>query len=156
MGLSALLVSTYWAMREPLLRGTSDRTGSTFSFICIPNLILTDNLGAVSLLDNNMKAVGILSALLLATCAAPAFAQISKEQVKERKLIKSSTQSELKQKASKVARKEAKKLYKPEFGISDSRFSCYARFPTGAYYICPPNNMDGKMQNCKVQMKFTL
>ena len=36
--------------------------------------------------------------------------------------------------------------YKPEFGISDSRFSCYARFPIGAYYICPPNNMDGKMQ----------
>ena len=47
-------------------------------------------------------------------------------------------------------------LLKPEFGISDSRFSCYARFPTCAYYICPPNNMDGKMQNCKVQMKFTL
>ena len=46
--------------------------------------------------------------------------------------------------------------YIPEFGISDSRFSCYARFPIGAYYICPPNNMDGKMQNCKVQMKFTL
>lgn len=50
----------------------------------------------------------------------------------------------------------AGKSYEPEFGISDSRFSCYARFPTGAYYICPPNNMDGKMQNCKVQMKFTL
>ena len=47
-------------------------------------------------------------------------------------------------------------FYIPEFGISDSRFSCYARFPTCAYYICPPNNMDGKMQNCKVQMKFTL
>ena len=46
--------------------------------------------------------------------------------------------------------------YGPEFGISDCRFSCYARFPIGAYYICPPNNMDGKMQNCKVQMKFTL
>ena len=30
VGLSALLVSTTWAMREPLLRGTSDRTGSTF------------------------------------------------------------------------------------------------------------------------------
>ena len=41
-------------------------------------------------------------------------------------------------------------IYQPEFGISDSRFSCYARFPIGAYYICPPNNMDGKMQNCKV------
>ena len=38
------------------------------------------------------------------------------------------------------------RAYKPEFGISDSRFSCYARFPTCAYYICPPNNMDGKMQ----------
>ena len=37
-------------------------------------------------------------------------------------------------------------IYKPEFGISDCRFSCYARFPIGAYYICPPNNMDGKMQ----------
>ena len=46
--------------------------------------------------------------------------------------------------------------YKPEFGISDSRFSCYFGFPTDAYYIYPPNNMDGKMQNCKVQIKFTL
>ena len=45
---------------------------------------------------------------------------------------------------------EADISYIPEFGISDSRFSCYARFPIGAYYICPPNNMDGKMQNCKV------
>ena len=47
-------------------------------------------------------------------------------------------------------------LSEPEFGISNCHFSCYARFPIGAYYICPPNNMDGKMQNCKVQMKFTL
>ena len=47
-------------------------------------------------------------------------------------------------------------FYIPEFGISDSRFSCYARFSIGAYYICPPNNMDGKMRNSKVQMKFTL
>lgn len=46
--------------------------------------------------------------------------------------------------------------YQPEFGISDSRFSCYVGFPTDAYYIYPPNNMDGKMQNCKVQIKFTL
>lgn len=46
--------------------------------------------------------------------------------------------------------------YKPEFGISDSRSSCYVGFPTDAYYIYPPNNMDGKMQNCKVQIKFTL
>ena len=35
VGLSALLVSTTWAMPEPLLRGTSDRTGSTFSCIYI-------------------------------------------------------------------------------------------------------------------------
>ena len=57
---------------------------------------------------------------------------------------------------SKVSGLVVKRIYKPEFGISDCRFSCYARFPIGAYYICPPNNMDGKMQNCKVQMKFTL
>lgn len=44
----------------------------------------------------------------------------------------------------------------PEFGISDSRFSCYVGVPTDAYYIYPPNNMDGKMQNCKIQIKFTL
>ena len=56
----------------------------------------------------------------------------------------------------KFARRLADQKYQPEFGISDCRFSCYARFPIGAYYICPPNNMDGKMQNCKVQMKFTL
>ena len=47
-------------------------------------------------------------------------------------------------------------IHKPEFGISDSRFSCYVGFPTDAYYIYLPNNMDGKMQNCKVQIKFTL
>jgi len=32
----ALLVSTTWAMPEPLLRGTSDRIGSTFSCIYQP------------------------------------------------------------------------------------------------------------------------
>ena len=46
----------------------------------------------------------------------------------------------------KLRRKEDPFDYEPEFGISDCRFSCYARFPIGAYYICPPNNMDGKMQ----------
>ena len=46
----------------------------------------------------------------------------------------------------KVIRHESLGIYIPEFGISDCRFSCYARFPIGAYYICPPNNMDGKMQ----------
>ena len=47
VGLSALLVSTNWAMREPLLRGTSDRTGSTFwslvSFIKKSHKMNTDN-----------------------------------------------------------------------------------------------------------------
>ena len=41
VGLSALLVSTTWAMREPLLRGTSDRTGSTF-FVYIRIGIVTN------------------------------------------------------------------------------------------------------------------
>lgn len=35
----ALLVSTTWAMPEPLLRGTSDRIGSTFSFVYILTII---------------------------------------------------------------------------------------------------------------------
>ena len=48
--------------------------------------------------------------------------------------------------SAKSKRKSAKATNLPEFGISDCRFSCYARFPIGAYYICPPNNMDGKMQ----------
>ena len=34
VGLSTLLVSTNWAMREPLLREASDKTGSTFLFVC--------------------------------------------------------------------------------------------------------------------------
>ena len=38
VGLSALLVSTDWAMREPLLRGTGNRTGSTFE----PELYFVD------------------------------------------------------------------------------------------------------------------
>ena len=42
MGLSALLVSTNWAMRRPSNRGTSDRTGSTFFvFVCIQSFLLT-------------------------------------------------------------------------------------------------------------------
>ena len=52
--------------------------------------------------------------------------------------------------------KPGEDFYQPEFGISNSHFSCYARFPIDAYYIYPPNNMDGKMQNCKIQIKFTL
>ena len=45
-------------------------------------------------------------------CASPSFAQISKEQAKERKVLMKSSKSELTQKATKVARKEAKKLSK--------------------------------------------
>ena len=44
--------------------------------------------------------------------------------------------------SAKSKRKSAKATNLPEFGISDCRFSCYARFSIGAYYICPPNNMD--------------
>ena len=40
VGLSALLVSTYWAMRRPLDRGTSDRTGSTFLYVSMKKQML--------------------------------------------------------------------------------------------------------------------
>ena len=59
-----------------------------------------------------MKAVGILCVLFLTMCASPSFAQISKEQAKECKVLMKSSKSELTQKATKVARKEAKKLSK--------------------------------------------
>ena len=59
-----------------------------------------------------MKVVRILSVLFLALLASPSFAQISKEQAKERKVIMKSSKSELTQKATKIARKEAKKLRK--------------------------------------------
>ena len=59
-----------------------------------------------------MKAVDILCVLFLTLCASPSFAQISKEQAKERKVLMKSSKSELTQKATKVARKEAKKLGK--------------------------------------------
>ena len=49
VGLSALLVSTYWAMREPLLRGTSIRAGSTFYYVYAKDKILTANFGVVGL-----------------------------------------------------------------------------------------------------------
>ena len=59
-----------------------------------------------------MKAVGILCVLFFTMWATPSIAQISKEQAKERKVLMKSSKSELTQKATKVARKEAKKLSK--------------------------------------------
>ena len=65
-----------------------------------------------------MKAVGILCAMFLALCASSSYAQISKEQAKERKALLNSSKSELTQKATKVARKEAKKLGKEGWTIA--------------------------------------
>ena len=59
-----------------------------------------------------MKTVTILCAFALAMSATCSYAQITKEQMKERKEILSTSKSELVRKATKVARKEAKKLSK--------------------------------------------
>lgn len=59
-----------------------------------------------------MKVVDILCALFLVMLVSPSFAQNSKEQAKERKVIMKSSMSVLTQKATKIARKEAKKLRK--------------------------------------------
>lgn len=84
-----------------------------FYFVYQTNIRLTANQGVVGLFfKKDMKAVGILCILFLTICAEPSFAQISKEQVKERKDIISSSRSELTKKTTKVARKEAKKLSK--------------------------------------------
>lgn len=59
-----------------------------------------------------MKAISILSVLFAAMISTPCFAQLSKEQIKERKEMMKSSKSELTEKATKVSRKEAKKLRK--------------------------------------------
>ncbi len=43
VGLSALLVSTYRAMRRPIDRGTSDRMALRFFFLCIQNINQSNN-----------------------------------------------------------------------------------------------------------------
>lgn len=48
VGLSALLVSTIWAMRRPLHRGTSDRLAPRFSFMYINGGKANLSLGAVA------------------------------------------------------------------------------------------------------------
>ena len=91
-----------------------------FVFVYPRNIILTANQGAVGLFltIKTMKAVGILCILFLTMYTAPSFAQISKEQAKERKMLMKSSKSELTQKATKVARKEAKKLSKEGWTIT--------------------------------------
>jgi hypothetical protein len=61
---------------------------------------------------NDMKAIHFLLALGLTMSVTNCFAQISKEQAKERKALVKSSKSELNEKATKTARKEAKKLIK--------------------------------------------
>ena len=55
---------------------------------------------------------------MLLFTAAPSFAQLSKEQINERKEIRKLAKSDLKEKASKSARKEAKKLQKEGWTIA--------------------------------------
>lgn len=82
-------------------------------FVYLRNIILTANQGVVGLLDNkDNESSWYFMRPILTLCASPSFAQISKEQAKERKVLMKSSKSELTQKATKVARKEAKKLSK--------------------------------------------
>ena len=59
-----------------------------------------------------MNVLKIFAAAMLFCLATTAQAQLTKEQIKERKELKKASKSELNEKASKVARKEAKKLKK--------------------------------------------
>ena len=43
---------------------------------------------------------------------------------------------------------------RPSLQCKPSRFPCYAWFPTDAYYIYSPTNMDGQMQNFFVQYYY--
>lgn len=59
-----------------------------------------------------MKATKLLLVLALTLCASTSFAQLTKEQQKERKEITKTSRDGLNQKASKAARREAKRLKK--------------------------------------------
>lgn len=62
-----------------------------------------------------MKKFALFISLCLLIGNTPCFAQLSKEQIKERKEIKKASKSELNEKASKAARKEAKRLKKEKW-----------------------------------------
>lgn len=65
-----------------------------------------------------MKKVLFIMSLCLLVGTTMSYAQLSKEQIKERKAIVKSSKSELTMKASKIARKEAKKLTKQGWQIA--------------------------------------
>jgi hypothetical protein len=65
-----------------------------------------------------MKKVLFIMSLFLLTGTTMSYAQLSKEQIKERKAIAKSSKSELTTKASKIARKEAKKLAKQGWQVT--------------------------------------
>lgn len=52
-----MLVSTTWAMREPTNRGTSGRTGSTFSYVYVKTEYKRSNMVAVGLENHNIMAL---------------------------------------------------------------------------------------------------
>jgi hypothetical protein len=62
------------------------------------------------------KFLGVL--LMLFFIVSPSFAQLSKEQINERKEIRKLAKSDLKEKATKTARKEAKKLEKEGWTVA--------------------------------------
>lgn len=62
------------------------------------------------------KFFGVL--LMLFFISSPSFAQLSKEQINERKEIRKLAKSDLKEKATKTARKEAKKLEKEGWTVA--------------------------------------
>lgn len=59
-----------------------------------------------------MKTLKLLLFITLTIGVAPSYAQLSKEQIKEREEILKASKDELNEKVSKAARKEAKRLKK--------------------------------------------
>jgi hypothetical protein len=89
-----------------------ENTLTTYSQL--PNL---ESIG-IKLISAMKKTRNLLVLLMLFFIASPSFAQLSKEQINERKEIRKLAKSDLKEKASKSARKEAKKLQKEGWTIA--------------------------------------
>lgn len=59
-----------------------------------------------------MRTIRLVLTFVMAMTFTASFAQLTKEQIKERKELKKASKAELSEKATKTARKEAKRLAK--------------------------------------------
>ena len=107
---SALLVLLQWALPEPQVVEWAKSTDSHAFFCIMSDCESSDTKTCTSI--HAMKKVLLLLAMSMLMTTAIAYSQTTKAQIKERQELAKATKKELNEKASKAARKEAKRLSK--------------------------------------------